>query len=340
MKQSRTETRQLVRWLAVAWIVAACGQSGVTAAPSVIAGAPGTSPGTGFPGASSASSLGPSAGPGSATASMSSGAPSVVASQSAGPAGSVGVLPSVGPSASGLPTSGAPVSSPGASGTVAPSSSVGPGASSSAIAVSLPVMPCTVTDGAIQGPAPTPNLRSLEVHVTPDEAARLVVYGVETDQLILGPRGWRCTGLVGADGSSHVTIVNPQDPTTGVVVDSAPGAPFSGVLDLACPLFPDADQQLHATFGFDCPKHQDPAEDVVFETPQIARFTDPPHVKAVGALSGGAVPVDGALIYHVSSDNVILAFQISCAMRPADGALCVPIVDDWVARIRSTFLNR
>jgi hypothetical protein len=196
---------------------------------------------------------------------------------------------------------------------------------------------CTVTDGAIEGPLPTPAVTSLAVLAPASLAGRLAVYGVENEQLIVGPVGWRCTALVGADASSHVTIVDPQDPTTGIVVDSAPGAPYSGVLDLACPLFPAADELLHATFGFDCPKQHVPEEQVTMESPDIARFTDPPGVKAVGALSGGSVPVTGALIYHVAPDNVILAFQISCALPEADAAICGVVVDDWIGRIATQY---
>jgi len=46
--------------------------------------------------------------------------------------------------------------------------------------------------------------------------------------------------------------------------------------------------------------------------------------------------VQGALIYHVAPDNVIMAFQISCALPTTDSAVCGAIVDDWVARIRTT----
>jgi hypothetical protein len=134
-----------------------------------------------------------------------------------------------------------------------------------------------------------------------------------------------------------VTIVNPSDPTMGIVVDSAPGAPYSGVLDLACPLFPDANELLHSTFGFACPKQHVDAEQVTFDTPEIARFIDPPGVKAVGALSGGSVPVKGVLVYHTAPDNFIVAFQLSCAMPQADAAVCAAVIDDWLGRIREAY---
>ncbi len=201
----------------------------------------------------------------------------------------------------------------------------------------LPVVICTVTDGAIEGPVPTPMITTLAVQLPPELSARLEVYGVENEQLILGPRGWRCTALVAADASSHVTIVDPASPTHGIIVDSAPGAPYSGVLDLACPLFPAARQLLTSTFGFACPRQHASGEQVAFDTPQIARFVDPAGIKAVGALSGGAVPVVGALIYDTALDGLILAFQISCAMPETDGSVCTAIVDDWVARIRTAY---
>ncbi len=177
----------------------------------------------------------------------------------------------------------------------------------------------------------------VQVRLPAAVASRFVLYGVETDQLILAPVGWRCTGLVGADGSSHVTIMDPTDEHAGIVVDGAPGAPYSGVLDLACPLFPDADRLLRTTFGFDCPREHAAGEQVTFVTPEIARFVDPAGIRAVGSLSGGPYPVSGALIYHTEADNLIVAFQVSCAMQPADAPLCEAVIDDWVERIATAF---
>ena len=177
----------------------------------------------------------------------------------------------------------------------------------------------------------------VQVRLPAAVGSRLVLYGVETDQLILAPVGWRCTGLVGADGSSHVTIMDPTDEHAGIVVDGAPGAPYSGVLDLACPLFPDADRLLRTTFGFDCPREHAAGEQVTFVTPEIARFVDPAGIRAVGSLSGGPYPVSGALIYHTEADNLIVAFQVSCAMQPADAPLCEAVIDDWVERIATAF---
>lgn len=120
-------------------------------------------------------------------------------------------------------------------------------------------------------------------------------------------------------------------------MDTAPGAPYWGVLDLACSLFPAADRLLHATFGFACPRQHAGGEEVTFVTPEIARFMDPPGVKAVGALSGGPYAVEGALMYHAESDSLILAFQISCAMAPDAGPVCAAVVEDWVRMISTSY---
>ncbi len=237
-----------------------------------------------------------------------------------------------GPSVASTPGSGS-AGTPAATFALSPTTGTVP----ARVRVTLPVVACTVADGAIAGPAPTPLVSTIEVDLPASLAPGLVVYGVETEQLILGPRGWRCSGLVGADASSHVTIMNPADPHAGIVVDIAPGAPYSGVLDLACPLFPAADRLLHATFGFVCPRQHAGGEEVTFVTPEIARFMDPPGVKAVGALSGGPHAVAGALIYHAESDSLILAFQISCAMPPDAGPVCAAVVDDWVRMISTSY---
>lgn len=257
------------------------------------------------------------------------------------------VRPAPGAPSSSSPTaSGVPSGVPSVTPSIVPSRPVGssaqpsgqiPASPPAGITVHLPVVTCTVTDGAIQGPLPTPMVTSLDVVVPAALASRLVVYGVENEQLILGPRDWRCTGLIGADASSHVTIIDPADSTTGIVVERAPGAPYSGVLDLACPLFPAANDLLQSTFGFDCPKRHVAAEQVTMQTPEIARFMDPPGVKAVGALSGGAVPVRGALLFHTASDNTMLALQISCALPESDAAICATVVDDWLDRVTAAY---
>jgi hypothetical protein len=243
---------------------------------------------------------------------------------------------SAAPSASPAP-SAPPSATPRPTAVVLPSESLNAAPSASLTLVNVAVAPCTVTDGAVEGPAPTPAVRFVDVHVPADLAGELVIYGIENEHLILAPRNWRCTGLVGADGSAHITIVDPADERAAITVDAAPGAPYAGVLDLACPLFADAERELQATFGFACPKTHVQAEQVTFAGTDIARYHDPAGVKSVGALSGGPYAVDGALIYHTQPDNVLVAFQISCALKPADAAACGPIVDDWVARVAQAY---
>jgi len=54
-------------------------------------------------------------------------------------------------------------------------------------------------------------------------------------------------------------------------------------------------------------------------------------------LSGGPYPVSGAVIYHPQPDNVVVAFQISCAMNAADARACGAVIDDWVGRIGQSY---
>ena len=49
------------------------------------------------------------------------------------------------------------------------------------------------------------------------------------------------------------------------------------------------------------------------------------------------MPVEGALIYHKAPDNVILAFQISCAMPEGDSAICATTIADWIGRVATAY---
>jgi hypothetical protein len=149
-------------------------------------------------------------------------------------------------------------------------------------------------------------------------------YGVQ-QTLVLAPKGWECSALVGADGSYGITISDPLDSHAAVSVAGAPGAPYSYVLSMACPFFPNAAKEAKADFPgmFTCTV---PAgERVVRMDASDVEFIDAPGIAGTGALSGLAYPVSGIVHYDKTGTSTL-----SCALPAASASLCKAIMDTFI----------
>jgi hypothetical protein len=204
------------------------------------------------------------------------------------------------------------------------------------VRVDLPVVPCDVTDGGLEGPAPTPGMTVATIEAPASVTARSTWFGIGSEELVLGPAGWACDARIGADASERVTLTSASDADARIVFEQYPGAPYVSVLELACPLFPAAAGELQSSFGTPCPKETVPGEIVTRPSEQVARFLDPAGVVGVGTGSGGRYPVHGGLVFHDAGDGLKVAFQVSCAMPQEDEALCRYLVFDWVERLGFT----
>ncbi len=190
--------------------------------------------------------------------------------------------------------------------------------------VTLRVVHCPATYGGMGAlPAPPP---TWDVALPSDVALAFSFYGI-SETRVLAPRGWECSGLVGADGSYGITIADPTDAHAAVSVDGAPGAPYGEVLSMACPFFSDASKKARADFPgmFTCSV---PAGEKVLRIDSTdIEFIDAPGIAGTGALSGLAYPVYG--IVHYDSGGG--ASTLSCALPPSSPSLCKPILDTFVA---------
>jgi len=177
------------------------------------------------------------------------------------------------------------------------------------------------------------------VVVPPSLATQVAVYSDDHGLMkLLGPRGWQCNAIYGADGSGGVAI-------HGGGVTGQPGGPFASsseeaiigtessacggcAEEQACPLFTTAAADYERGFGVACPRVR-PAEESMHQlTSGIVEFEDPPNVAGDGNPSGGPYPASGVMTYH--SGNNDGSWLDTCTLPPADGALCTTALHAFV----------
>jgi hypothetical protein len=195
---------------------------------------------------------------------------------------------------------------------------------------SVPVARCPTTLGVPQRlPAPPSALR---VAVSSAQAARLEGYsnGYLT---VLAPRGWRCRGAVGADGSGSLFVTptgasRPAQPAVTLEYGATPGVSA----DLACSLFPAARRQL--AIG-SCPLDHPARELVGALDATTVTFEDPPGVHGAGLPSGGSDPANGVMTFTPSNRHVDgYSLTETCTLPASAMARCTAILDNIFGRAR------
>jgi hypothetical protein len=212
----------------------------------------------------------------------------------------------------------------------------------------LPVGPCASVFGA-GGPSTGPAWEPTKLAAAmPDASAgKLEFYSVGTERFLgtletlLGPRGWSCGQLTGADGAAEMAVYPPGSANPFSL--EAPSEPAPGEqlveasfdytghipgIDRACPYFPS----VASASGAPCPSTVPTGEKVTRLTADVVAITDPPAVKGSLAGSGGRRSVTGLMIVPEGSnlpDSVGVA-KISCSLRAA--SLCSTILSDFVVR--------
>ena len=205
-----------------------------------------------------------------------------------------------------------------------PTSKPTPAASPPTTSVTLRVAHCPATFGGmgtLAAPPPT-----WDAVLPSDIALDYSFYGVE-QTLVLAPKGWECSGLVGADGSYEITIADPSDSHATISVGGAPGAPYGEILSMACPFFSAAAKEARTDFPGIVNCVIPTGEKVLRIDATDIEFIDNPGVAGTGALSGLAYSVYGIVHY----DPHFGASQVSCALPPASSNLCKPILDTFIA---------
>lgn len=203
--------------------------------------------------------------------------------------------------------------------------------------VQLPIRTCLTTYGAAQ-PARGPVPASATVTVPTSLARQLAVYADSSDiTRVLGPKGWSCTALYGADGSGGVAVYAPGEavPTRGnpgpqyppssdeaITVSETGGSATQGAAT-ACPYFAAAAASTLSGFGHGCPSPP-PGETVTRIAADAVAFEDPPGVKGGGNPSGGPYPANGVVTYSAAAPTTYVA---TCTLPQSQHALCTAVLD-------------
>ncbi len=204
--------------------------------------------------------------------------------------------------------------------TIAPGSTLGP--TSSTATVTIPVVGCPAWFGG-EGTLPSPPSTG-NVTLPSDVAREFSLYGMDK-ALILAPKGWKCSGGVGMDGSFEVKIADPADALATVSVVGAIGADRGYILRIACPFFADAAKTAEQDFPGIVTCSVPSGERVVRVDETDVEFVDAPGVTGTGDGSGSAYAVSGIVHYDGKG-----ASKVSCALPPASMSLCQPILDAFV----------
>jgi hypothetical protein len=208
---------------------------------------------------------------------------------------------------------------------------------------SLPLVICPTTLGVTPSPPPVHHPTSLSITLPSRLAERLSVYADDQGTMsLVGPRGWACRALYGADGSGGVAVY-----PSGTSIPSGWGAGWrlpgasevQAIIGLetsactgcqllqACPLFASAAEAFQSSFGGACPKTRPGPESVdVLATGQVA-FRDPPGVAGDGVPSGGQNPADGVMTYY--SGDVNGSWLETCTLPAAEKDICTVSLDHF-----------
>jgi len=198
--------------------------------------------------------------------------------------------------------------------------------SSAAVSVDVPVIPCATTygNGDIQRPQPPSATMTL-----PGSLVGRVALFATNDEAVVAPLEFRCIAEVGANGSAGLTAASYDD-SAAVIAQNAASS-YGTILELACPLFPEAATLARQEFGWDCPTP--PPGEVVTREGAIAYFEDPTGVVGTGDRSGADLGAIGAIAF-VGGDAPS-AMKITCLLPNDDRDLCQFAVSNWLSSFPS-----
>jgi hypothetical protein len=201
---------------------------------------------------------------------------------------------------------------------------------SGATSVAIPVVKCATVFGVSAPARHVP--RTLSVSAA-GPTHGLVAY-TNTQIFLIAPRGFRCSGLVAADGGSQVIAWAPGEPKptphshgAGLTLTIDPACAGCRADD-ACPFFTQFARQL----GFPCGAGVPAGEAIVRRSPSLALFEDPPGVAGSGWPSGGADPANGVVGIHGHPVGDALVYRSTCTLPAADHAICTESLNDVIAR--------
>jgi hypothetical protein len=206
------------------------------------------------------------------------------------------------------------------------------------IEASLPLVSCPTSYG-VPPSASAPLPSNIAISVPSDLANQLAFYSDQGGIMeLIAPRGWDCSALVGADGSSTVKVFPPgeQAPTESAFSaqqqEAIVGSQTSACLGCrelqACPLFSDAAADYLNDYHMNCSEAR-PAEETIYQINSgIIGFEDPPDVAGDGNPSGGPYPANGVMTYY--SGNEDGSWLDTCTLPNSEHALCTVALNAFV----------
>jgi hypothetical protein len=210
------------------------------------------------------------------------------------------------------------------------------------VTVNLPVVRCPTSLGVDRPAISLP--RSRPVAVPRALAARLAVYADDVGVMeLVGPKGWSCSALYGADGSGGIVVYprNERVPRSwaagwplartsaeAAIAGLESSACYSCTLAQACRLFMSAATAWrNAGFGQACPPRP-AAESVIRLGAGIVSFEDPPGIRGDGLPSGGRYPANGVLTYHPGAPDG--SWKETCTLPGGDKDECTAILNAFL----------
>jgi hypothetical protein len=198
---------------------------------------------------------------------------------------------------------------------------------SDTLTVTFPIVKCAMT--FVGGSRTSPSSYTATVPAT--LAQKLSAYG-GGGLVVLAPRGWRCTGIVGGDGSEVISAGPRSEAPENFNSRSTTARPWPYAIeaddasqcagcqaDTACPFFPNAIANVHQT-GTSCYSLRTPTELVSHLSSYAVRYEDSPGVKGTGGdWSGGSADVIGTVVFlpNVPAKNLYSWAASSVCAEPA-----------------------
>ena len=226
---------------------------------------------------------------------------------------------------------------PKAPSTSTPTSTTAPESES----VSLAVVSCPTAFGVTPPSTPAPLPASEEANVPTSLAGGLAWYSdTHGFMKLLGPRGWACSAVYGADGSGGVIVYPgsqavpqtwgagwPQSSTStdqAISVTQTGGSPVQAASQ-ACPFFAVAATTYENDLGRVC--HSRPSsESVQSIDPGVVGFEDLPGLQSDGIPSGGQNAANGVATYSPS----VPSYLATCTLPDDSHALCTTVLNEFI----------
>jgi len=216
---------------------------------------------------------------------------------------------------------------------------------SSKTSATVPVVQCPTTFAITPSPTSVPLPTSEPVDLSASQAAKLTVY-IDQDGImtLLGPKGWNCHALYGADGSGGLVLsppgetvhtnpgeqwhLKPSSPIEAIVGYETGGSPVEAAA-LACALFRSAAQVAKQDLGR-CDVKRPLREVVVTTGKQGVNFMDPAGVTGDGSPSGGKDPANGVMFYTTSQSGPG-GYAATCTLPKSDRTTCTAVLNHFAA---------